>query len=132
MIRCMNDALRIAEMSPDEIDYVNAHATGTLQGDKEEAGAIREVFGGSVPVNSLKGYLGHTLGASGAIELIAALSMMERDVIYPTLNLDEVSPECGGIDHVRNRTEKRIRTLLKNSFAFGGINASLICKKYDS
>ncbi len=132
MVRCMNEAIRGAQISPNEIDYVNAHATGTQQGDQEEATAIREVFGGSVPVNSLKGYMGHTLGASGAIELIAALLMMKENVLYPTFNLDEISPECMGIDHIRSRSTKKINTFLKNSFAFGGINASLICKKHNS
>ena len=82
-----------------------------------EASAIKDVFGGSAPVSSLKGYIGHTLGASGAIELIASLIMMERGVIYPTLNLTEVSPDCRGIDHVTELTPKRITAFLKNCFA---------------
>jgi 3-oxoacyl-[acyl-carrier-protein] synthase II len=81
MILCMNEAIKCAQISPDEVNYINAHATGTVQGDKEEAIAIKEVFGGSVPVSSLKGNLGHTLGASGAVELIVSLLMMEKDVI---------------------------------------------------
>jgi 3-oxoacyl-[acyl-carrier-protein] synthase II len=88
-----------------------------------------EVFGPSIPVSSLKGYIGHTLGASGAIELAASLSMMERGVIYPTLNLDTVSSECKGIHHVMQPQQKQIRTVLKNGFAFGGINAALVCRK---
>jgi 3-oxoacyl-[acyl-carrier-protein] synthase II len=80
-------------------------------------------------VSSLKGYIGHTLGASGAIELAASLSMMQQGVIYPTLNLDNVSPECEGIQHVREPLKKQITTVLKNGFAFGGINAALVCRK---
>jgi 3-oxoacyl-[acyl-carrier-protein] synthase II len=129
MVVCMQQALRDARTSPGEIDYINAHATATLQGDQEEAEAIGQVFGPAVPVSSLKGYIGHTLGASGAIELAASLSMMERGVIYPTLNLDAVSPECEGINHVMHPLKKQIKTVLKNGFAFGGINAALVCRK---
>jgi 3-oxoacyl-[acyl-carrier-protein] synthase II len=129
MVLCMQQALSDAGITKDEIDYINAHATATLQGDKEEAEAIKEVFGPSVPVSSLKGYIGHTLGASGAIELIASLMMMQRGVIYPTLNLENISPECMGIDHVTSPVTKKIDTILKNCFAFGGINAALVCRK---
>ena len=129
MVLCMQQALRDAGLAPGEVDYINAHATATLQGDKEEAEAIKEVFGASVPVSSLKGYIGHTLGASGAIELIASLRMMQRGVIYPTLNLENISPECAGINHVTALITKNVDVILKNCFAFGGINAALVCKK---
>jgi 3-oxoacyl-[acyl-carrier-protein] synthase II len=129
MIVCMRQALRDARVQPAEIDYVNAHATATIQGDQEEAEAIAKVFGSAVPASSLKGYIGHTLGASGAIELAASLLMMERGVIYPTLNLDTVSSDCAGINHVMQPLKKQIRTMLKNGFAFGGINAALVCRK---
>ena len=129
MVHCMNKALNDAGITPQEVDYINAHATATLQGDKEEAGAIKELFGDSVPVSSLKGYIGHTLGASGAIELIAALIMMEKGIIYPTLNLDNIDPDCQGINHVTRTIRKKIKIILKNCFAFGGINTALVCKK---
>ena len=129
MVVCMRQALLDAGTRSGEIDYINAHATATFQGDQEEAEAIGEVFGPTVPVSSLKGYIGHTLGASGAIELAASLSMMEQGVIYPTLNLDTVSPECEGVHHVMQPIKKKITTLLKNGFAFGGINAALVCRK---
>ena len=129
MIHCMRQAISDAGVKADAIDYVSAHATATVQGDQEEAEAIRDVFGSIVPVSSLKGYIGHTLGASGAIELAASLSMMEQGVIYPTLNLDTVSPECEGIHHVMQPLKKQITTVLKNGFAFGGINAALVCRK---
>ena len=132
MIHCMSEALNNAQVTPEQIDYISAHATGTLQGDKEEAEAIGEIFGGHVPVSSLKGYIGHTLGASGAIELIASLQMMEKGIIYPTLNLDNISPDCEGIYHVTQPVRKEIKTILKNSFAFGGIAAALVCRKFDS
>lgn len=129
MLACMQQAMRDAGVGAGEIDYINAHATATIQGDQEEAEAIREIFGSSVPVSSLKGYIGHTLGASGAIELAASLKMMEEGVIYPTRNLESVAPGCAGIDHVMQTRRKQIRTVLKNGFAFGGINAALVCKK---
>lgn len=131
MVCTIRDALKDASLKPNNVDYINAHATATIQGDKEEAEAMREVFGNSVPVSSLKGYLGHTLGASGSIELIISLIMMEKGKIYPTRNLDIVSPECQGIYHVREPLNWEINILVKNCFAFGGINAALVCKKMD-
>jgi len=129
MVFCMRHAMRDAGATAAEIDHVSAHATATIQGDQEEAEAIREVFGTAVPVSSMKGNIGHTLGASGAIEMAASLQMMERGVIYPTRNLDNVSPECDGIQHVVQPVHKELRTVLKNGFAFGGINAALVYKK---
>ena len=132
IIQCISETLQNAKISPAEIDYINAHATGTLQGDKEEAAAIRDIFGDSVPVSSLKGYIGHTLGASGAIEMIASLKMMEKGIIYPTLNLNEAGPDCMGIEHVMEPLKKEINTVLKNAFAFGGVNAALVFRKYNN
>ncbi len=129
IIGCFRHALKDAGIGPEDVDYINAHATATIHGDKEEAEAIREVFGGFVPVSSLKGYIGHTLGASGSIELIASLIMMDKECIYPTRNLESVSHDCEGIYHVMNKLNKKINILFKNCFAFGGINASIVCKK---
>ncbi|HEX9021887.1 MAG TPA: beta-ketoacyl synthase N-terminal-like domain-containing protein [Nitrospirota bacterium] len=132
MLACMRQAMRDAGIGSGEIDYINAHATATVQGDQEEAEAIREIFGSSVPVSSLKGYIGHTLGASGAIELAASLKMMKEGVIYPTRNLESIAPDCAGIDHVTEPRRKQIKTVLKNGFAFGGINAALVCGKTEA
>lgn len=129
MVHCMREALKDARVTTEEIDYISAHATATLQGDQAEAEAIRELFGAATPVSSLKGHIGHTLGASGVIELIASLAMMEKGVLYPTLNLEHISPECEGILHVTKQTKKNINILLKNCFAFGGINSALVCRK---
>lgn len=126
--RCMRGALVDAGCGPGEIEYVSAHATGTLQGDGEEAAAIREVLGGAVPVSSLKGHLGHTLGASGAIELAAVVRGLREGRLYPTRNLETVAEGCGGIRHVTTPETTRARVFLKNSFAFGGINATLVCR----
>lgn len=129
MVVCMRQALAEAGLEPAQVDYVNAHATATLQGDKEEAEAIREVFGDAVPVSSLKGNLGHTLGASAAIELAAALAGARQGLIYPTHNLHAVAPECAGIRHVMGGPLRQpVRVLVKNSFAFGGISAVLVCR----
>ena len=129
IVRCMDSAFRDAAVSPAQADYISAHATATLHGDSEEAMAIREFFGSEIPVSSLKGHLGHTLGASGAIELIASMEMMRRGRILPTLNLEHVAADCAGLDHVRSVREQKINIFVKNCFAFGGINATLICRK---
>ena len=126
--RCMTDTCASAGISPADIDYISAHATSTLQGDAAEAAAIREVFGANVPVSSLKGHLGHTLGASGPLEMAAVFEMARHGVLIPTRNLVDIDPACAGIDHVTAPREKKNRIFFKNSFAFGGINASLICK----
>ena len=131
MIRCMTGALKDAGINPEDIDYINAHATGTIQGDAAEAEAISELFGSTIPVSSLKGYIGHTLGASGAIELIASLKMMKANLLLPGLNLDVPSPDCGGICHLMAPENKQVNCLIKNGFAFGGVNASLVCRKVD-
>lgn len=131
MIRCISQVLTESNIQPSDVDYVSAHATATTHGDVEEAKALKEVFGDAVPVSSLKGHMGHTLGASGAIELIASLKMMEQGTVYPTLNLDNIDPECEGIQHVQETMEREVRTIVKNSFAFGGINAALVCRKID-
>ncbi len=129
MIQCMQGAMDEAKLKPDEIDYISAHATATIQGDKAEAAAIAELFGESTPVSSLKGYIGHTLGASGAIELIASIKMMQESVAYPGLNLDNIAPDCEGVYHLRKPLKKELRTIIKNCFAFGGVNSALVCRK---
>lgn len=129
---CINAALHDAGVSPGDIDYVSAHATGTIQGDASESEALRQVFGGSVPVSSLKGGLGHTMGASGAIELAACLMMMRDGVIYPTRNLEQPAEDCQGLNHIRQQTPAEINCFIKNCFAFGGINAVLVCRRFNA
>jgi 3-oxoacyl-[acyl-carrier-protein] synthase II len=123
----MRTTLDTASLFPRDIGYVNAHATGTPQGDAAEAKAIRAVFGPDIPVSSLKGNMGHTLGGSGPIELAATVEMMNSGTICPTHNLEEVDPACAGIGHVREKTPHKFTTFLKNSFAFGGINSAIAC-----
>jgi 3-oxoacyl-[acyl-carrier-protein] synthase II len=132
MVFCLREALASAKVAPPDVDYINAHGTGTVHGDKVEAEAIREVFGDTVPVSSLKGYVGHTLGASGALELIVSLATIEKGMIYPTLNLESVDEDCQGIHHVMKPLSGDIRVVVKNCFAFGGINAVLVCKRLES
>ncbi|MEE8484706.1 MAG: beta-ketoacyl-[acyl-carrier-protein] synthase family protein [Nitrospinota bacterium] len=131
MKHCVKEALKEAGVAPGEVDYINAHATATLQGDQAEASVLADIFGNSVPVSSLKGYIGHTLAASGAIELIATLKMMREGVVYPGLNLDNVDPACRGIYHPQKPVKKELKTIVKNCFAFGGVNTAMVCKKTD-
>jgi len=127
---CMKAALEDAQVNADEIDYISAHATGTKVGDQAEAVAIRSVFGDRVPVSSLKGHLGHTLGASGALELAAVYRMMQDGLVIPTRNLETVE-DCAGILLPRTVMEQKVKTFVKNSNAFGGVNASLVCRRME-
>ena len=127
---CMKTALADAGIPACEVDYVSAHATGTRVGDAAEAAAIRAVLGENTPVSSLKGHLGHTLGASGALELAAVAEMMREGVVLPTRNLEEVD-DCAGILLPREIEQRSVRVCLKNSIAFGGVNATLVCRRFD-
>jgi 3-oxoacyl-[acyl-carrier-protein] synthase II len=117
-------------MDPADIDYVNAHATGTPQGDAAECDAIHRLFGGRTPVSSLKGHMGHTMAASGALEILATVGMMQSGTLIPTLNLENVDAACGTIRHVRNLENRSIRCAIKNNFAFGGVNSSVVLRRY--
>lgn len=123
----MELALRSARCEPSTIDYVNAHATGTAIGDVAESHATHALFGDRVPVSSLKGHLGHTLGACGAIELALSIAMLREGWIAPTRNLEVVDPACAPLDYVIGEARAaRLRRVLVNKFAFGGINTSLV------
>ncbi len=130
LIPCMKRALSDAGLEPGDIDYVNAHATGTVQGDIEECNAVFEVFGGDTPVSSLKGHLGHTMAASGSLELIASINMMRKKTVIPTLNLENIDDLCKKLFLLQNTEEIEIEYLLKNNFALGGVNSSLILRSY--
>ncbi len=132
MIRVMNMALTRADLKGEKIQYVSAHATGTIQGDSQEAAAIGHVFGHRTPVSSLKGHFGHSMAACGVGEIIATLKMMEASVMIGTRNLDEVAPDCTGVNHLRQNTKINFQYALSNNFAFGGINTSLIIKGPDA
>jgi len=130
MLQCMEGALKSAGCRLLDIDYINAHATGTRLGDVAEAQAIAMLGNHKIPVSATKGYTGHTLAASGVMEAIFCLEMMDHSRIIPTRNLDTIDPDCAGICHVQNIIEKPLNTVMTSNFAFGGINATLIFKKY--
>jgi len=132
MIRSMTGALASANCSITKIDYINAHATGTSKGDIAEARAIKHLCRDTIPVSGTKGFTGHTLAASGVMEVIFSILMMNNDVIIPTLNLETIDPSCAGIFHVQKKIEKKINRVMTSNFAFGGINATLILKKKNS
>src|SRR5258708_38101019 len=126
MAGTMAACLDSAGMQVEDVDYVNAHATGTLVGDAVEAQATADIFGERVPVSSTKGFTGHTLAACGAIEAIFSVLMMHRGFLVPTRNLDDVDPACRGVPHGLEIQERPVRRVLSNSFALGGVNASLM------
>jgi 3-oxoacyl-[acyl-carrier-protein] synthase II len=128
MEKVMRLALERAGQDPREIGYINAHATGTLLGDQEEAEATARVFGDRVPVSSLKGHLGHSLAACGALDLIASIEMARERCLVPTRNLGQIDPKCQGIHHLREKKKIEVSTFMSNNFAFGGMSASLIAR----
>ncbi len=127
--KAMEFALRDARLNPDEVQYVNAHGTSTEQGDVAETRAIKQVFGAyahKLAVSSTKSMLGHLLGASGGVELIATVLTVKHGVIHPTINLESPDPECD-LDYVPNHArEGRVRRAISNSFGFGGHNCCLV------
>lgn len=134
MARVMELALREAGVDGDEIDYISAHATSTQLGDIAEAKAIRRVFGdhaGVLRVNALKSMLGHQLGASALVEIVASVLQMRAGVLYPTINIDRLDPEID-LDVCANRgMEYRTGCLMKNAFGFGGVNTACVLKRYE-
>jgi 3-oxoacyl-[acyl-carrier-protein] synthase II len=127
MEECILAALKEAGRNPADIQHVNAHATGTTHGDEVEAAVTHKIFGPDVPTTSLKGYMGHTMGACGAIEAIATLLMMREGFIASTLNLENPDPALPPLNHVRGESwDKRFRVGASNNFAFGGVNSSLV------
>jgi 3-oxoacyl-[acyl-carrier-protein] synthase II len=130
--RCMQMALDNADVAPTDVDYVNAHGSATPLNDPTETLAIKRVFGAHahrMPVSSTKGYYGHALGASGAIEAAISALAIHRGWIPPTLNLERPDPACD-LDYVPQRgRDGTPSVVLSNSFGFGGINASLVLKR---
>ena len=129
--RCMQHALDDAGIAPEDVGYINAHGTGTPQGDVNETNSIKNVFGEhayKIPASSTKSMMGHLLGASGGVEAIITLLALDRGVIPPTINLEEPDPQCD-LDYVPNEArETDAKIALTNSFGFGGTNASLILR----
>ncbi len=128
--RCMRDALQSAALAPDDIDYINAHASSTQANDSNEAASIREVFGSNPPpVSGTKAFTAHPLGATGAMESVICALAIENSFIPPTLHHQTPDPSCA-IDIVPNAgREKPLRYVLNNAFGFGGINACVVLGK---
>jgi 3-oxoacyl-[acyl-carrier-protein] synthase II len=131
MRQVMELALQDAKLSPDAIDYVNAHATATEVGDIAESHATAACFKRPIPISSLKSYLGHTFGACGAIEAWLCIHLMAEGWLAPTINLDRVDPRCAELDYLTDIRRYQSRYIMSNNFAFGGINTSLIFKRWD-
>jgi 3-oxoacyl-[acyl-carrier-protein] synthase-1 len=128
--RSLNMSLKQAGVTPNDIDYVNAHATSTPVGDATEAKVLFDVFGSKIPVSSTKGMTGHECWMAGASEIVYSLLMMQNDFIAPNINFENPDEDSKLINIVPNKIEKKIDCFLSNSFGFGGTNSSLIIKKF--
>ena len=132
--RAVRLALDEARVNPEEVDYINAHGTGTRLNDVTETQVIKEVFkehARRLVISSTKSMHGHTMGATGAIELVATVMAIEQGVIPPTANYTQPDPECD-LDYVPNQArEKNVRVAISNSFAFGGLNAVLLVRRFE-
>ena len=132
--RAMSNALRDAKLDPTTMDYINAHGTSTPLGDKAETVAMKSVYGDhvrTVSISSTKGSLGHSLGASGGIEMILTILAVINNTVPPTINLDQPDPDCD-LNYTPNvPVERTITTAMNNSFGFGGHNSALLIKKFE-
>ncbi len=133
-VQCMELALNRAGMAPADIDILNTHATGTRQGDVEECKAIRQVFEGcgTTYINNTKSHIGHAMGAAGVLELAGNLPAFDDGLVHPTINLDNIDPDCELPNLVVNAPVQldEVNTILNNSFGMVGINSVIIVKKY--
>jgi nodulation protein E len=133
MARAITAALSDADLSPNAIDYVNAHGTGTTANDDAETAALHRSFGAyarQLAVSSTKSVVGHTLGAAGALEFVAAIMAIRNGIAPPTMNYLGADPDCD-LDYVPNEPRRMpIRGILSNSFAFGGLNAVLAARQF--
>jgi len=132
--RAIKDALEMAEVRPEDVDYINPHGTSTPLNDKIETKVIKDVFGKyayNIPLSSTKSITGHLMGAAGGVEAIAMLLATEKGIIHPTLNYEFPDPECD-LDYVPNEArEKEVKTALSISAGFGGVNAAILVKKFE-
>jgi len=128
--RLLNMSLEGAGVGASDIGYVSAHGTATDRGDVAESNATNQVFGANMPISAMKSYIGHTLGACGALEAMATIHMMQDGWFHPTLNLDNIDPECAELDYITGAgRDLDIEIAMSNNFAFGGINTSLIFRR---
>ena len=131
MRRAMELALEDADLPPAAIGYVNGHGTATEQGDIAETQATSSLFGSHMPISSQKSFLGHTLGACGALESWFSIEMLNRDDYAHTFNLDHIDPHCGALDYLRGEFRQMSnRYVMNNNFAFGGVNTSLVFRRW--
>jgi len=134
-VECMNLALKKAGLSASDIDIINTHATATPEGDKAECKAIREVFGNdsNVYINNTKSYIGHTMGAAGALELVGNFPSFEDHIVHQTINIENLDPDCAFKNLVINEPKKidKVDYILNNSFGMLGINSVLIVKRFE-
>jgi 3-oxoacyl-[acyl-carrier-protein] synthase II len=132
--RCMANAIRDAGLNIDQVDYVNAHGTSTMLGDRAECDAVRGLFkehAAKLMISSTKSMTGHLLGAAGGVEAIFSILGLHHGVVPPTINLDQVDPACEGLDLVPHEARQvPIQVALSNSFGFGGTNGSLLFKRW--
>jgi len=131
MEQVMRLALEDAQLAPDAVDYINAHATSTPKGDIAESHATYAVFGDKTPISSTKGYMGHLLGGCGAVESAIALIVLQKGFLPANMNLEQVDEACAPLDYIREHRYGKAAIVMNNNFAFGGINTSLIFKKME-
>jgi nodulation protein E len=135
MVRAVKAALDDAKLNGEDVQYINAHGTGTTANDRTETAALKTAFGDyarKLAISSTKSMIGHALGAAGALELVATVMSLREGIAAPTINYLGPDPECD-LDYVPNEArEMKIDAALSNSFAFGGLNAVLVAKRYQS
>ncbi|MGD8387794.1 MAG: beta-ketoacyl-[acyl-carrier-protein] synthase II, partial [Desulfobacteraceae bacterium] len=134
-IQCMRMAIEDAGMQPEDVQCINAHGTSTKLNDDSETKAVKEVFGDHayrVPISSTKSMTGHLLGGAGGVEAIFSVLTIRNGLIPPTINYENPDPDCD-LDYVPNTARKGdVKTILSNSFGFGGTNAALLLKAYEA
>lgn len=131
MKQVMETSLEDASINSEDIEYINAHATATIMGDIAESRAMNSLFGSTVPVSSTKGHMGHLLGGCGVVESIICLIALNKSLLPKTMNFKKLDKECEPINVLGENMQKDITIAMNNNFAFGGINTSLIFKKYE-
>jgi 3-oxoacyl-[acyl-carrier-protein] synthase II len=134
VFNCMDNALKATGLSVCDIDYINAHGTGTVPNDRTECAAIKKLFGKKyykkIPISSIKSMLGHSMGAASSIEAVSCCLTLKHNILPPTINYKTSDPECD-IDCVPNKARpKKVKIVLNNSFGFGGMNCSLVLAAY--
>lgn len=130
MQQVMETCLEDANLQASDIEYINAHATATIRGDIAESHATYSLFGDATPVSSTKGHMGHLLGGCGVVESAICLIALNKSLLPKTMNFETLDPECAPINVLSENVEKDVEIVMSNNFAFGGINTSLIFKKY--